>query len=245
MIERLGDGEKGGFFVAGDEPDVLFRSKEVFDGALPSANAVAVLGLVELAELSGEERFRATAAAALRAFGELVEQQPEGARMLCLAARHFHLRAGGQPREGRGAHTAVASAVPATGGLDAEARSVVMTKLSLGEPGEAAEPGFQSFRLTVEVREGWHLYAHEPGHGAAIATGLDADGAELRAVSFPEGKVTRLAEGGEVVAIYEDRFEVRGELRTEAGETARLRLSFQPCELTRCLPPATVTVPIA
>ncbi len=88
QIERLAD-PRGGFCVAGEQPDVLFRSREVFDGALPSANAVAVLNFVELARRTGDERWRRLAEATLRAFGALVEQQPDAARMLALAARRF------------------------------------------------------------------------------------------------------------------------------------------------------------
>ena len=50
QIERLED-PRGGFCVAAERPDVLFRSREIFDGALPSSNAVAVLNLLELARL--------------------------------------------------------------------------------------------------------------------------------------------------------------------------------------------------
>ena len=89
QIERLAD-PRGGFFVAGEGPDVLFRSKEIFDGALPSANAVAILNLLELTLRTGEGRWWATAEAALRAFATVAEQQSDAARMLCLAARRYH-----------------------------------------------------------------------------------------------------------------------------------------------------------
>src|SRR6185295_12004168 len=41
QIARLGD-PQGGFFTAGESPEVLFRSKELFDGALPAANGIAI-----------------------------------------------------------------------------------------------------------------------------------------------------------------------------------------------------------
>ena len=71
----------GGFFVAAASPDVLFRSKEVFDGAMPAANAVAVLNLLELAERTGDR--------ALARRG---------------AARSVRLRAAVSSAPGRGAH---------------------------------------------------------------------------------------------------------------------------------------------
>ncbi len=66
------------------------RSREVFDGALPSTNAITVLNLLELARHTGEDRWLELAGATLRAFGAIIEQQPEGARMLALAARRYH-----------------------------------------------------------------------------------------------------------------------------------------------------------
>src|SRR5262249_46658840 len=46
QISRLGDPEAGGFFAAAESPDVLFRSKDIFDGAMPAGNAVAAWNLV-------------------------------------------------------------------------------------------------------------------------------------------------------------------------------------------------------
>ncbi len=90
QIERLGD-PRGGFFVAAPGPDILFRSKEIFDGALPSANAVAILNLLELARRSAESgAWWPAAEAALTAFAAIAEQQTDAVRMLCLAARRYH-----------------------------------------------------------------------------------------------------------------------------------------------------------
>ena len=52
---RLRD-PQGGFFVAAASPDLLFRSKDVFDGAMPAANAVAVLNLLDLGGAHGRPR---------------------------------------------------------------------------------------------------------------------------------------------------------------------------------------------
>jgi hypothetical protein len=87
QVERLGD-PRGGFFTAAETPELLFRVRDVFDGAMPAANAVAVLNLLELAERDGDSRWRELASAALRAFAGVAERG-EGVRMLCLAARRY------------------------------------------------------------------------------------------------------------------------------------------------------------
>ena len=93
QIERLAE-RRGGFCVAGQQPDVLFRSREVFDGALPSTNAIAVLNLLELGRLTGEKKWFRVAETTLKAFGSIIEQQPEGARMLALATRRYQALVG-------------------------------------------------------------------------------------------------------------------------------------------------------
>ncbi len=216
MIERLTD-PRGGFCVAGRQPDVLFRSREVFDGALPSTNAIAVLNLLELAELTAEDHWFEVAETTLKTFGIVIDQQPEGARMLALATRRYHGQAGNR--------SSAESASPAPGLLDEEARAKISTHLDI-EP--ADEDGWRRFRLGVEIADGWHIYAHDADGETALPTEVSADGAELRAVAFPAGK----EEDG--VSVYVGSFDVTGEIRP--GEDARLVLRCQPCDAIRCLP---------
>ena len=90
QIERLGDTERGGFFAAAAAPDLIARSREIFDGALPATNAVATLNLLALAERTGDARWRREAERVLQAFGGLIEGQPEAARSFCVALGRFH-----------------------------------------------------------------------------------------------------------------------------------------------------------
>lgn len=113
---RLGDAA-GGCFSAAAQPDLLFRSKEVFDGAMPSGNAVATLNEIELARRSGETRFATQAERTLKAFAGLVERTPEAVRMLALAARRYADSSGSQgaPRPDR-VSAEVGPVVPAADG---------------------------------------------------------------------------------------------------------------------------------
>ncbi len=68
MIRNFEDGEKGGFFLtAYDAETLLVRPRDVFDGALPSGNAVALLNILRLARLTSsadmEKKAQKTAAA--------------------------------------------------------------------------------------------------------------------------------------------------------------------------------------
>lgn len=93
QVDRLGD-PAGGFFTAPDRPDLRWRSKPIFDGNLPAANAVAVLNLMELASRTGDRRWLEQAEAALAAFATVAEEQTDAVRMLAVAVHRYHRRAG-------------------------------------------------------------------------------------------------------------------------------------------------------
>ena len=63
LLELFWDEENGGFFTSGSDAEVLIaRMKDVYDGAVPSANATAALALARLGELTGEASFSDAAA---------------------------------------------------------------------------------------------------------------------------------------------------------------------------------------
>ena len=71
------DGENGGFFGVADDAEYLFgRKKECYDGAIPSANAVAMENLVRLFRLTGNPAYEARADQLARAFLDRVQDQP-------------------------------------------------------------------------------------------------------------------------------------------------------------------------
>ena len=55
MLDFFFDRERGGFYpYASDGEQLLTRTKEVYDGAMPSGNSVAALVLLRLARLTGD-----------------------------------------------------------------------------------------------------------------------------------------------------------------------------------------------
>lgn len=62
LLKFFFDGEHGGFYpYASDGEQLLTRTKESYDGAMPSGNSVAALVLSRLARLTGEMRWREAA----------------------------------------------------------------------------------------------------------------------------------------------------------------------------------------
>jgi len=77
LIERFADPEGGGFFTtASDAEQLIVRTKDVFDGATPSANAVAALALARLGALTGTATYTGHARRIVDLLGHLLTRHP-------------------------------------------------------------------------------------------------------------------------------------------------------------------------
>jgi uncharacterized protein YyaL (SSP411 family) len=85
------DRERGGFFSSGvEDPSLVMRVKEDYDGAEPSGNSVAVFNLLRLAEMTNRDDFRESAARTLAAMAPRLSLAPVALPQM-LAACAFHL----------------------------------------------------------------------------------------------------------------------------------------------------------
>ncbi len=72
------DADQGGYFLtAADETELPVRPKEIYDGALPSANSVALSNLLLLSRLTGNVRWAERAHTLTQAFAAPVARQPD------------------------------------------------------------------------------------------------------------------------------------------------------------------------
>ena len=86
MLARFYDAQQGGFWQsAAGASDLILRIKEDIDGAEPSGNSVAILGLLKLAAITDRKDFREAAEKSLRLFANRLEQMPQGAPYMLLA----------------------------------------------------------------------------------------------------------------------------------------------------------------
>ncbi len=78
MIERFGDGERGGFFsTSSDHEELIARRKDLSDHPIPSGNSSAALGLLRLAALTGEAGYEQWAEGVLRLMHPAAVRHPE------------------------------------------------------------------------------------------------------------------------------------------------------------------------
>jgi uncharacterized protein YyaL (SSP411 family) len=77
MLEHFWDADKGALFMVADTSEqLLVRSKEIYDGAIPSGNSVATLNLVRLARLTANTDYEKKAYAIVRGFSGGVKSSP-------------------------------------------------------------------------------------------------------------------------------------------------------------------------
>jgi uncharacterized protein YyaL (SSP411 family) len=94
--ELFWDAEGGAWFsTTGDDPSVLLRMKEDYDGAEPAPSSVAALNCLTLAHLTGESSYDERARAAMAAFGGRLEEMGRAVPMMA-AALSTSLAAGEQ-----------------------------------------------------------------------------------------------------------------------------------------------------
>jgi len=90
--------------------------------------------------------------------------------------------------------------------------------------------------LKLELREGWHINAHEPLEAYLIGMDLLVDGQAVAQAAYPPVTIRKLGFSNTPLALYEEAFEMVVPLPKGSGpRTARLIL--QACSDEVCLPP--------
>jgi uncharacterized protein YyaL (SSP411 family) len=79
MVTEFWDKENGGFFFTDtNAEETIPRLKQTYDGAAPSGNSIALLNLLRLARLSGDNSFEEYASKLIAAFSQEIKTQPLG-----------------------------------------------------------------------------------------------------------------------------------------------------------------------
>jgi len=82
-IKHFGDKEFGGFYLTPDYGEKLIvRTKEIYDGAIPSGNSVMFSNLLRLSRITANNKFEEYASKLLDTFSESVNRAPSGSTYL-------------------------------------------------------------------------------------------------------------------------------------------------------------------
>jgi uncharacterized protein YyaL (SSP411 family) len=86
MLSHFWDRDNGGLYVTPEDGEsLLVRKKEVYDGAIPSGNSVAMLNLLRLGRMTATPDWEEMAAGIGRAFSQSVKQLPSAHTQLMVA----------------------------------------------------------------------------------------------------------------------------------------------------------------
>ena len=230
MIAQFWDVADGGFFIRADRElgDLLSSPKQVYDGAAPSGNSVAIRSLLAAALRIDNPLYRDRAEAGIAAFANRIRDYPAGYTYLLLAAAEF------------------------IDGVVGPAQRAARGKLRAH--GRSAPTGDRRWRVEVEVEldEGWHINANQPLQPELIPTTLSIElpGWSLSEVAYPQPIHATLAFSPEPLALYEGRLrlssmlEWTGDEPPPLGAVAPLRLRVQACSDRVCLLPENVTLEV-
>ena len=85
MIGDFWDGAGGGFFLSGRNNETLIAPvKDIYDGATPSGNSVALLNILRLSRITGSKELENISERLIKTFAETVRQHPAGyTQFLC------------------------------------------------------------------------------------------------------------------------------------------------------------------
>ena len=76
MIRLFWDDKEGGFFFTADDAErLLYREKEIYDGAIPSGNSIAALDLLRMGRLTLNREWEKKAEQLFQAFGGSLSSQ--------------------------------------------------------------------------------------------------------------------------------------------------------------------------
>ena len=78
MLDDFWDGANGGFYSTTADTELPVRPKELYDGAIPSANSVALVNLLLLARITGDTRWEEKAQELVQAFAGTLQAHPAG-----------------------------------------------------------------------------------------------------------------------------------------------------------------------
>ena len=77
LIEHFWDTENGGFYFSADDGErLLIRTKEFYDGAIPSGNSVAMMNLLRLGRITGDSKMEDSASEIASSASQSVQKAP-------------------------------------------------------------------------------------------------------------------------------------------------------------------------
>ena len=266
MNQLFWDDKNGGFyFTLANQKHLVVRTKNPYDSALPSGNAVAVHNLLTIAQHLGEKDYLDKAKKTLQNFAGMMGQSP-GAFMHMLFATNRYLStdwtkvgAGHQSGSSQlGSNTAGIGEINLFGlpkaPVDLPSEDDLLTlAASIPSTGDIVSGNAFDVEVKIELAEGWHINANPSSWDLLIPTTVSVSpdtSVEIVSVTYPKGKPFHADWRDTPISIYEGDVTVKMTLKLKPGETIekafplKIDVRYQACDVHRCTPPSTATIPL-
>ena len=260
------DDKNGGFyFTLANQKHLVVRTKNPYDSALPSGNAVAANNLLILAQLIDEKSYLDKAEKTLQNFAGMMAQSPRAFMHMLFATNRYLLTdwtkvgAASQERSSQlGLNTEGMGKINLFGPPKAQQalsseEEVLTLAASIPSKRDISTGNPFDVEVRLEIGEGWHINANPPSLELLIPTTVsvrpDAS-VEILSVTYPKGKPFHTAFSETPISVYEGNITVELKLKLKPGETIEkafpmnVDVCYQACDEHRCTPPSTATIPL-
>ncbi len=268
MIRLLWDNEDGGFyFTLADQEYLVVRTKNPYDSALPSGNAVAINNLLTLTRISGEKDYLDKAQKSLRNFASVMQQSPGGFMHMLLAANHYLSTDWIEATEAEEEqHAEFALKLKEESGINpfSPPKALSGKEIALPSGDEVVKISVSilskerislqrpfDIEVQLEIDEGWHINANPASDDflipSTVSVSPDAT-VQVLSIKYPKGKLLDLSFSDQPLSVYEGVLTIQMQLQLKPGVSreeafpVNLNLEYQACDDQRCLPPSTNTI---
>lgn len=163
LLLSFEDTQNGGFyFTSAEHEQLLLRSKQLGAGGnLPDANGILAQVFLELAEILERPEYVAVVKRSLESLTDVMQRNPSATQQLLVATQRYL-------KQTAGAESTSVSEADAVASADVAMIEAYQSRLSV-KPGETFEVA-----VTLQIEEGWHLYAQNPEIDFLIPTTVEA-----------------------------------------------------------------------
>ena len=266
MNRLFWDDKNGGFyFTLANQKHLVVRTKNPYDSALPSGNAVAANNLLILAQRLGEKSYLNKAEKTLQNFAGMMKQSPRAFMHMLFATNRYlstdwtKVGSLGQKQSFQlGSNTEGPSEInlfaPPKAQSSLPSEDELLT-LAASIPSKMDILTGNAFDVEVQLAlaEGWHINANPPSLDLLIPTTVSISpdaSVEILSVTYPKGKPFHADFSETPISVYEGDITVEMKLKLKPGETIEkafplnVEVRYQACDAHRCLQASTATIPL-
>jgi uncharacterized protein YyaL (SSP411 family) len=259
--------EHGFFFTTHDHEQLIARTKNAYDAAIPSGNSISARNLIQLSELTGEPSYRQHADQTLQLFGRVIKRYPDRCAQLVQAVGEYLETPADQRQSAAevpsGAFAELAEApeqlvavnpgadllmAAGLGQLNQKKKLVKgnaylsVDKLPAGKKCQVA--------IVLTIEDGWHINQNPASPDFLVPTTFSIKSSQnlkLSNIKYPAGHKFTVAGFDEPLLVYEKQAIIRGILEVPASaagkeEELELKVKYQACNDQTCIRPTTLSL---